>query len=386
MATKTSFLVLLGVSLLFSASLYAAQDIPTPRTETARLPEISTLHYDGLTLDFGLRIQGRFAYDDATGNQDMMLRRSRIKAMGQLYEFGTYYLELRADNINQDQAAASVQLEAGYLDLTLAKEHSLMVGLYDVPFSRGLLTGDSRLLFMDRGVIIDQLSNLGLVDNTVGVMAHGRPGEGRFEYAIGLSDNRAFDADASSTPVGSNQLMPAGRLVINLLDPAPAGGYADYRATYIGQGERLSLGVNVASLGDAFEGADTFDILALGFDIFGNLGPWTYQGEYDTVQKSMTAGSGVDYDTSGWYLQTGYLLPLEIALSAGSLKLEPTLRYQQLDPNSELSGDGSRWTSVGLNAYLKGHNLKLQMDFTVKDEEGPEIANNTFMVQMQLDF
>lgn len=386
MTSKYHLLITTGIAMFLCQSLISGQEVQPVNLDQEFPTGGSTLYYDGITLDFGLRIQGRFVFDDGTDNQDMMLRRTRIKAMGDIYEFGNYFLELRADNINQDQADADVQLEAGFIDLTISEEHFLMIGLYDVPFSRGLLTGDSRLLFMDRGIIINELAGLGLVDNTVGVMAHGRPAGGKYEYAIGISDNRAFDADASFGSTGSNQLMPAGRLVANLLDPAPVDGYGDYRASYIGEGERLALGTNIASLGGATNGAGSIDIFAIGFDLFGNLGPWTYQGEFDTVRKNQTTGTGSDSRTSGWYLQTGYVLPFEVPFAGSNLKLEPTLRYQKLEPDSEVANDRSTWTSVGMNAYLKGHNLKLQMDFTMKDEQGPELANNTFMVQVQFDF
>ena len=49
--------------------------------------------------------------------------------------------------------------------------------------------------------------------------------------------------------------MPAGRIAFCLLDPAEAlDAYADYRASYIGEGQRLDIGLNAAHLGQAFDG------------------------------------------------------------------------------------------------------------------------------------
>lgn len=61
-------------------------------------------------------------------------------------------------------------------------------------------------------------------------------------------------------------------------------------------------------------------------------------------------------------------------------------RYQSIDSNTNTSGDKLRWTTVGLNFYIKGHNLKIQTDYTFKEEEGQGVDNDTFMVQGQLDF
>ena len=82
-------------------------------------------------------------------------------------------------------------------------------------------------------------------------MLHGRPYDCHFEYAIGIFDNIQLENTRHSWPKDPKQLMPAGRLVWNLLDPTePADGYQDYWASYISQGHRLCLGTNKRGKGE----------------------------------------------------------------------------------------------------------------------------------------
>ena len=80
----------------------------------------------------------------------------------------------------------------------------------------------------------------------------------------------------------------------------------------------------------------------------------------------------------GWYVQAGLLLFCGIEIAG---------RYQELDVDNTVSDDGLRWTSIGLNKYIRDHNLKIQSDYTFKREQGSnEIDNDVFQVQLQLDY
>lgn len=220
-----------------------------------------------------------------------------------------------------------------------------------------------------------------MCDNTVGVMLHGRPMAGKLEYAVGIFDNIKFDRIAAN----SQDLMPAGRVAWYLLDPAAGGstsesfdGYADYRESTLGKGQRLVLAANFATLPEVVQGASQFDVHAWGVDLFYNTGPWVFQAEYDWFTEQGSAGTP-DLTGDGWYIQGGYIF---------NCCWELTARYQFLDDPITLT-NGSRevdWTSIGLNYYIHEHNLKVQLDYTWKNERGAEVDNDAFQVQLQLDF
>jgi hypothetical protein len=216
-------------------------------------------------------------------------------------------------------------------------------------------------------------------------MVHGRPLGGRLEYAVGVFNNDKFDGlGTSSGTQASGWLMPAGRVAVDLLDPAPPGGYADYRGSYVGQGQRLTIGANAEWLGNAVDGPEAFDIYAWGSDLFFNTGPYTVQAEYDWFRQS----GNVDISNYGWFVQGGYLLePLNARLKEAAHwfpALEVAGRYQDLDAPS-YNTDREHRESVGMNMYIHDHNLKIQTDYSWRQiEDTPD--SQVFQIQLQVDF
>lgn len=345
-----------------------------------------------ITFTPGFRVHGRYTYDEGNDNNDFFLRRFRLKAKGEAFNLAKYYAEIRFDNTRRSGFDQTVEVESAWLDFPLLPQLALMAGQYDVPFSRNLLTSDSKLLLMDRSLITDHLSSLGLVDNTIGLWAHGRPFGGHFEYALGIFDNRVFElAGGSSTGTGtfreSDEVMPAGRIVFNLLDPATAPyGFADYWASYLGEGQRLAIGLNGAYLGSARErnvvngvivNETEFDLYGVGADVFFNTGPFTFEAEYDRFKQAMNQVGPNDIEGEGWFAQAGYLFHRWFELA---------VRYQELDRNLDVSGNRSRWTTVGFNTYLRDHNLKVQTEYTIKDEQANDLDDDIVQVQLQFDY
>jgi phosphate-selective porin len=331
-----------------------------------------------VTFTPGLRLQVRYAYDNVDANNDFFIARTRLKVKGDVFGVGDYLAEIKLDNVGRFARDVNAQVENAWLDFPVRPAFAVRVGLYDAVFSRNALTSDSKLLLMDRSLIKDQLTTLGLADNTVGVLVHGRPFGGRAEYSAGLFDNLQFEQATSPTARQADGAMIMGRLVVNLLDPAtPSGGYADYQSSYLGRGRRLALGANVAYLSKAREGTQQFDIDGWGADLFFNTGPLTVEAEYDRYEEAMIAGANPDVLGHGWYVQGGYLLYGMFELAA---------RYQGIDPNKSVTGDRLRWTSVGFNIYLRQHGLKVQTDYTFKREQGSAVQNDAFQSQLQLDF
>lgn len=324
------------------------------------------LEIKGITFKPGLRIQPRHIFDEGTNNNDMMIRRTRLKAEGEAYDKVKYKFEWKLDNVGEEGKTPQVIAETAFIESLFNPAINMRIGLYDVPFSRNALTSDSKLLLMEYPIVYEELKKLGITDNTYGLLFYGRPYKGFIEYSFGVFDNDKLEKE-------TKELMMGGRFVVNLLD-GPAVGYADYKGSYIGEGRRLSIGGNYERLGSITSGGKHFDLSAWGIDLFSNYESLSVQAEYDQFKK--------DVEGSGWYVQGGYLLPVEYR----EAKFEMALRYQVLEPGTDTSDDKKMWTTVGFNSYLNGHNLKIQIDYTFKDEEGQKVANNTFMLQGQLDF
>jgi hypothetical protein len=354
-------------------------------------------NHGNLTFKPGVRIQPRYMYDSGNGNNDFFIRRFRLKGSGSVFDLGKYGVELKIDNEGRFAATPAARAENAWLDFPV--EEDLMyfrAGLFDIPMSRDALTSDSKLLFMDRTLIKEQLTAVGMADNTFGPMLHGRPYNGHFEYAFGIFDNDGFERFGVAGVRESDELMPAGRIVLSLLDPLPTPDqYADYQESYIGKGQRLEIGANAAHLGDAIDTGVTQNITAWGVDLFYNSGPYTFQAEYDMINDSVVGGDDVVSD--GWYVQAGYLFHYD---PCDPCAAEFCVRYETLDPllfTAGVPSNGERldWVRVGFNFYIRDHNLKVQTDYCFRS--GNELTaplvgglglfdEDVFEVQLQLDF
>jgi hypothetical protein len=352
---------------------------PPPSKSSARSPlSLPTWHVTpDITFKPGFRVQARYRRNDDIGD-NFFIRRFRIKGSGKAF-MAKYGLELKVDNtwrriLDGDTGLVEIihsptpVVENAWVQFPLKPELNLRVGLYDAPFSRVALTSDSKLLLMDRGLIKDELSAEGFEDNTIGVLFHGRPMGGHLEYGLGVFQNRAF----GKVP------MPVARFAVNLLDPAPSGGYADERGSYLDEGRRLAIGANMAYTPDAREDGAEVDLYGWGTDLFLGIGPYSLQAEYVWFRKDIEAGPALT--TQGGYVQGGYKLEWldDLAPKGWRLPLfELTARYQDVDDD----GDRSRSTSVGSNTYIRGHNLKVQTDYSFRSPDPDE-----FQLQLQLDF
>jgi hypothetical protein len=335
-----------------------------------------------ITFTPGLRIQTRYAHDKIDGNNDFFIRRLRLKGKGGVYGLASYYFEVKLDNAGKFNIQPRAQVENAWLNFPINPAIAIRVGLYDMVFSRNALTSDSKLLLMDRSLIKGALTVLGIADNTVGILVHGRPLGGRLTYGFGIFDNIGFEQLGGSQGTLSREAdgaMTTGRLVYDFLDPAKPGGYGDYRGSYIGKGRRLSIGANGAYLSKATIDSSEFSLFAWGFDLFFNSGPFTAEAEYDSYKEDIKNGGTPDINGDGWYAQAGFLVHPSIELAG---------RYQELDPSDQVESDKLKWTSLGINYYMRDHNLKMQAEYLIKKEETEEAEkdNNLIQVQLQFDF
>jgi hypothetical protein len=373
------------------ASAQPAAPAPVAAAPPAEVKKEALVFYvtPDITFKPGLRLQTRYQYDTRTNNNEIYLARFRLKAGGEAYEIVKYYLEMKIDNTGKtDGKSPSAAVENGWLDFTYNPDLIGRAGLYDVPFSRDALTSDSKLLLIDRSLIKDALTAFGFADNGIGVMARGRPFGGRFEYMVGGFNNDKFNGLPGSNAKNTGSLMPMARVAVDLLDPAPLGGYADYRASYVGKGERLTLGANGGWLGDARDTVNgfqqRFDLWAWGVDAFFNKGPFTLQGEYDWFRQS----GNVSRSNHGWFVQGGYLVePLNRWIDQAAPwfpDVEVAARYQGLNANS-YRRERERQTTVGMNFYIRDHNLKIQTDYSFRQIQDTE-DRGLYQLQLQLDF
>ncbi|HYT81828.1 MAG TPA: porin [Gemmatimonadales bacterium] len=85
-----------------------------------------------------------------------------------------------------------------------------------------------------------------------------------------------------------------------------------------------------------------------------------------------------DVTTRGWYALGAY----EVV----ARRLQLVGRVQQFDPSSVAGGDRVTGYTGAVQYFWAGDDLKLQAEFTAFAEQGPAVANNRVIVQMQARF
>lgn len=169
----------------------------------------------------------------------------------------------------------------------------------------------------------------------------------------------------------SDDLLYAGRLTFNFLDPIP-GYYTS--STFFGEADVLALGLVAQQQGD--DAAYSVDLLAERY--FDGIGTLTFEGayyEYDGLGFDGTEQQALEGD--GYFLLASYLFPEPL----GWGRLQPNVRYQE---GTFFDVDGERW-DVGLNYIIDGHDAKLALVWFDADDLGGVSADGLILgVQLQI--
>jgi len=100
--------------------------------------------------------------------------------------------------------------------------------------------------------------------------------------------------------------------------------------------------------------------------------------EKDAISAQLEYITGEDGTTkkNGYYLEVGYKI---------NDLLQPMIRYDFYDPNTDLSDNENTITAIGANVYL-GKNAKVQIFSETKTEKPTDIKNDVITVQTAVKF
>jgi hypothetical protein len=333
---------------------------------------------DDATLEVGMRLQPRMEYSrtPAAGGgtewlRDFLIRRSRLKLNGKLQGVG-FGFEWKIDGTDQNGVTPAAAVENAWLEYPLNGSMSVRAGLYDAPFSRDLLTSDSKQLAVDRGAVSAVPSTFGLVDNVVGFDLRGSARGGHAQYAVGLYDNRTLPSRRQDVP------MLIGRLDLNF------GATKDiYQDAHFGTDKWYCLGIN-GQVQSSIDGAaaftpDSTTNQAAGIDGMVDVpmgrGRILARGEVNAIRQ-VAVGPAADRNSTVWMLGAGYLTMKE--------RLQPFVRFDRIQGDTPIGGTPRDITYTGANFYQKRHNLKLQGDLQFVSGNGQTLDGGR--LQAQIDF
>lgn len=333
-----------------------------------------------MTLELGMRLQQRLEYETTTpapggmtdARRDFMVRRARLKANGKMQGVA-YGFEWKIDGTDQTGSTPTAAVENAWMQYPLrGSALELKAGLYDAPFSRDLLTSDSRQLAVDRGEASAVPSAIGLVDNVVGFEFLGKTKDGKVGYWVGLFDNRTILAAQQDVP------MLAGRLEYNAYSTKDI-----YQDAHFGTTDKWgSIAVNGSYQGgieNPTTGLDDSTHSAAGVDGMLDL-PFGKQrvfvkGELNAIKVERSVGT-TEYNSTVKMLAAGILI---------KDKYQPFIRFDQVRSDALAPRGGRRdITYVGANFYQRQHSLKIQADLRM--QAGTEDPIDGMRLQAQIDF
>jgi len=260
------------------------------------------------------------------------LRRVRLGAQGGFTPWASYKVQAELRSGGTGATAAGVSATDLYVALTHGPWIAT-IGQSKTPLSVEFIRSSTVLELPERSMVVDSLApnrDLGVKiewNSTGPLTLNG----GVFN---GDGTNRAANRD--------ERFLYLGRVVVK-----PAAGWY--------------LGASAAAKRDT----TTWDV----------EGTWERGGVAARAEYLARRQSTARITTLGWYALAAY--------AVAPHRLQLVGRIQQFDPNDVLRGDRVTGYTGGAQYFLRGDDLKLQLEYTAFAEQGPALDNNRLIVQLQ---
>jgi phosphate-selective porin OprO and OprP len=351
-----------AIAFLAAATPAATQQIPAALATTGAVAtggatgaDTGTTQEPPFTLNIGARVQVRYSYLDPDGGDasgSFGIRRGRLSLSGSAYQRFDYAVQV-------ELAGASARLLDANIRYELAPMAAIWLGQGKAPFGRQQLNSSGNLHLVDRAITDGRFA----AGRQQGVALTGRTPGRTFEYAAGV-----YNGNGINEPNPNESYMYAGRAVWTPLGAyAPVESAHDYPAS-----PRLALGVagmrNTVGIDE-----DEMEISRLGLEgAFKVLG-FNTVGEF--YREWATPVAAASFDTDGWYVQAGYLLP--------NRRHELAARYAVISPDTPGNTDIVE-TGIGYSLYFNAHRAKLQSDLRSIERKALDTNDLELRVQFQL--
>ncbi|MFL6237262.1 MAG: porin [Thermoanaerobaculia bacterium] len=302
----------------------------------------------------------------ATGEDRFYLRRARLNATGTFAEDFDFRLEFDLAGTLANTSGLRAQLTDGYVNWNHYAFANIRAGQFKTPFGFEQLYADPRLLTLERSLVNDRLT----LSRQLGAQLGGDLLGKRLAYAVGVFNGNGVNNSGND----NGKFLWAGRLAAV---PWKGSGSAGWSAG----GNAFQSEDNALSLPDLGFDSNLFTGKRHGFGVDSQveIGPFSLWAEYLRVRfEPANRRPAASFDSAGWYVQGGwYVVPQ---------KLQAVLKYETFDPSRQVSGGAVSTDTAGLNYYIKGNNLKLQLDYLRTDLGGNSETQNKVLLRLQAQF
>lgn len=339
---------------------------------------------------FQTMYEGNLNLNSDDWEEKLIIRRARLKLEGFAFDPSLEYkIELAFSNrdigkgIPQTNNAGNILLEA-VVKWNFYKNLELWVGQTKLPGNRERVMSSQNLQLVDRS-ILNSYFNL---DRDIGLQLRNK---------FNIQDAVFKQAVSMATGEGKNITTnnAGGRNYTFRLEALPFGEFKD-KGDYSGadlsreDSPKLAIGVSYDLNKQASrENGQSGSFLEAKRDLHTLFvdGMFKYKGSslmFEYATKTATDGPVLAVEDgevtqsfatgSGLNLQAGYLFKNDFEVSA---------RYSQVTPHDETQRNKEEEYTLGLSKYISGHNLKVQGDVSVVQEQGMD-NHLRFRLQMEI--
>ena len=365
------------------------------------------------TMKFNARVQSLLSFEAPAGEFNMdgmtsnwLIRRSRLKFSGYAYspklkykiELGLSNRDHGGENIHTNNTSNLI-LDA-FIRYNFYKNMEVWIGQTKLPGNRERVISSQKLQFVDRSLVNSKFN----IDRDMGIQFRNKFNIGGIatRQAFAISQGEGRNRTNKKDPNPSNGFEYTGR--IEILPLGEFTGKGDYFSSDLKREEtpKISIGVTYdvnksaarigGNLGSYIEDSNDqvidsalCDLNTILADVLFKYKGFSLLSEY--ANKTMTGDRVIDvdgdfinnyYTGSGLTVQAGYLL---------ENNLEPAFRWTSIEPELESGRDLIDMYTIGLSKYIKGHNLKVQTDFSFITETDQVTLeeNNEVMFRFQVE-
>lgn len=359
------------LNLLVQKNVVSQKDADSIRAEAAIASQANLVKVKAFPINAGKKItiagytQIRYQALEETGKIDGFdIRRARLDVKGSISPYWGYRVQF--------DLAGTPKLIDAYAELKLNDYFNFTIGQAKIPFSLENLTSSNKLELIDRSQAVEALVARG---KDVGGNQNGRDiGIQLVGTILKLKDRPVVDYrlgiynGSGINIVDNNEKKDyAARLIVHPVAGLDISGALYNGSRFVPEVKEVKTNGVVTTPHAA---AKSVDRNRYGFDLNYDLKNLAIRGEY-------IHGTDDKTDREGYYLQAGYYF-LE-------RKLQLIAKYDFYDANKSKADDASTWYVVGAN-YNFNTNVRLQANYTFKQEEGTSIDNNYASIQFQIGF
>ena len=214
---------------------------------------------------------------------------------------------------------------------------------------------------------------------------------GKFQYALGVFDGVEGGPNTSDNP------LFAGRFAYNFLNKEDNPGYYTSSTYFGGLGNIFTLAFSFQSqedgVGSGLESGDFFGYTVdlLSETVLGNGDVLTVEAEYKNFDSDFTGTVSASpiggcefclFDGDSSFISAAYLFKNDNTYG----DFQPYIRFVSNDPSDS---DSSDLTELGLNYVIKGHNARLNVNYSTGDANisgfrGADVDTLSLGIQIQI--